>query len=89
MPSTIVDDRIRGFRTYIVQIHYQNGQKEMKTVCYVCFNRKLKESDPNFHQKSAGLFWRRLAQVLFVFQARAVDFDLVVEQGGPAMRFGD
>ena len=36
MPSTIVDDRIRGFRTYIVQIHYEKGQKEMKTfVLYV------------------------------------------------------
>ena len=89
MPSTIVDDRIRGFRTYIVQIHYYDGQKEMKTVCYVCFNCKLKESDPNFHQESAGLFWRRFAQVLFVFQSWSVHFDLVVEQGGPAMRFGD
>ena len=36
MPSTIVDDRIRGLRTYIVQVHYQEGQKEMKTfVLYV------------------------------------------------------
>ena len=49
----------------------------------------MEKSGPNFHQESAGLFWRRLAQVLFVFQARAVDFDLVVEQGRPAMRFGD
>ena len=61
----------------------------MKTVCYVCFNCKLKESDPNFHQESAGLFWRRFAQVLFVFQSWSVHFDLVVEQGRPAMRFGD
>ena len=65
------------------------GTERNENVCIVCFNRKLKERDPNFHQESAGLFWRRLAQVLFVFQARAVDFDLVVEQGGPAMRFGD
>ena len=86
MPSSIVDDRIRGFRTYIVQIHYQEGQKEM--YCIVFSNRKWKKSDPIFHQESAGFFWRRFAQVLFVFQSRAVDFDLVVEQGRPAMRFG-
>ena len=89
MPSTIVEDRIRGLRTYIVQKHYQKGTERNENFCIVCFNRKWKESDPNFHQESAGLFWRRLAQVLLVFQARAVHLDLVVEEGRPAMRFGD
>ena len=65
------------------------GIERNENICIVCFNRKWKESDPNFHQESARLFWRRLAQVLLVFQARAVHLDLVVEQGRPAMRFGD
>ena len=65
------------------------GPERNENFCIVCFNRKLKEKDPNFHQESAGLFWWRLAQVLFVFQSRPVHFDLVVEQGRPAMRFGD
>ena len=41
MPSTIVDDRMRGFRTYIVQIHYEKGQKEMKTFVLYVLNEDL------------------------------------------------
>ena len=60
----------------------------MKTIVLYVLIASGKKVIQIFHQESAGLFWRRLAQVLLVFQPRAVDLDLVVEQGRPAMRFG-